>query len=392
MIVAISVRIMSAVVVNAALHRKPRGKRAVKKSSSEPVSFHLTFLVGTEYTLPEGKNSVHILRAPFFEADVDDSPFRGTDFSSRLCCIGRSIFSGSSSNITGTRMEFWTKKFNAGSTAAPDFENTWQDRLIIVTEKRVFIVTRKLTNNKGDMRPMSLRPTAFQEMEKSSNMEIVDSIPMEEISSVVLDDDTVLWSEEDHLQSELTDGAEEDKYNGSLSRYLLSASSLWKSTGSISDNATRKVSGLLSVRGLRESLAGTAARRARAELFCPSVLRISTIAAGFNHGQDYYFLVRKDGHRLLDAGGGEVPATGDDAGKLSRWLAALAERRRGEHASETLFLRMQQRLQAVWDSLPFNMGVLVLIVSNFVFTVEQVHPGLSPMVSAAVNYYSSHMQ
>jgi hypothetical protein len=36
------------------------------------------------------------------------------------------------------------------------------------------------------------------------------------------------------------------------------------------------------------------------------------------------------------------------------------------------FLRLQRRLRRAWDSYPFNIAVLVLIVSNFVFTMEQL--------------------
>jgi hypothetical protein len=355
---------MSAAVASAAAaNRRLTRQSSTKTARGEPLSFHLTFLLGRDYELPEGKNSVHVLREPFFGSEVDDSPFHNSDLSSRLCCIGKSMFRGSSTNITGTRMEFWTNKFNSVCTI-PSFENSWQDRLVVVTERRIFIITRKLDSESDDV------PTSISSLyEKDSRLlEIVDSIPMEEIASVQLEDDAP-----DDDEGESRNGQSENRvgsftHGGRLSSYILSASNLLhKSPPAPEDpNTTASIP-----HGLRESLSTPAAHSAR-ELFCPSLLRISTSPGGFNHGQTYHLLVRRDGHRQLDKSGEEVPAASDDADWLARCISALAERRRREHASETRFARMQQRLQAVWDSVPFNVAVLALITSNFVITVEQV--------------------
>jgi hypothetical protein len=56
----------------------------------EPVSFHLAFLLGNDYILPDGHDSVDVLRSPF-------------------------ISKTSKENLTGTKLEFWTKRFITSS-------------------------------------------------------------------------------------------------------------------------------------------------------------------------------------------------------------------------------------------------------------------------------------
>ena len=106
--------------------------------------------------------------------------------------------------------------------------------------------------------------------------------------------------------------------------------------------------------------------------FCEQILSISTAPAGFNHGQTYHFLLRKQDYSCTD-GDDDIPLRSSaDAEALTARLAALAARRRAESARETRFLRLQRRLRLAWNSIPFNLAVLVLIISNFVFTVEQL--------------------
>jgi hypothetical protein len=105
--------------------------------------------------------------------------------------------------------------------------------------------------------------------------------------------------------------------------------------------------------------------------FCEPILRISTLPEGFNRGQSYYFLLRAQDVPCLDDSGPIPLRTRADADALAVSLAVAAARRRGDHARETRFLRLQRRLRRAWESIPFNLAVLVLIVSNFVFTVHQ---------------------
>jgi hypothetical protein len=268
-------------------------------------------------------------------------------------------------------MEFWTKKFNSGCTV-PNFENSWQDRLVVVTERRIFIITKKFDPHSVSVCNTVQGRTSISSLyEKDSLLEIVDSIPMEEIVSVEMKDDAALHDEDEVSHNDNGNGSikgskkDASTHGKRISSYIQFASNLLNKTQSVSEDANTTAS---DIHCLRETLSTPNAQCAR-QLFCPSLLRISTSPGGFNHGQTYHFLVRRDGHRLLDKSGEEVLA---DSGRLVRWITAMADRRRREHASETRFARMQQRLQAVWDSVPFNVAVLALITSNFVFTVEQV--------------------
>jgi hypothetical protein len=106
--------------------------------------------------------------------------------------------------------------------------------------------------------------------------------------------------------------------------------------------------------------------------FCEQILSIETAPSGFNRSQTYHFILRKQDYPCVDADDYLPMQNRADASALATRLAALAARRRAESARETRFLRMQMRLCRAWNSLPFNLIVLVLIVSNFVFTVEQL--------------------
>jgi hypothetical protein len=68
---------------------------------------------------------------------------------------------------------------------------------------------------------------------------------------------------------------------------------------------------------------------------------------------------------------------------LSLWqdVGPLVGRRKGRRKGESRTLMLwclQAQLQRLWGSLSFNLVLLVLIVSNFVFTVEQALPSCSP--------------
>jgi hypothetical protein len=72
---------------------------------------------------------------------------------------------------------------------------------------------------------------------------------------------------------------------------------------------------------------------------------------------------------------GGSPDRSDDRNQLEsvfKKLSALARRRKAAYRREHRFQLLQESLQAVWNSIPFNACVLVLIVSNFAFTVQQL--------------------
>jgi hypothetical protein len=102
---------------------------------------------------------------------------------------------------------------------------------------------------------------------------------------------------------------------------------------------------------------------------------ISAKTEGFNQGQTYCFVARKQQHPYLKSGVGLITKDmfdGADLIALSEKLAKLASRYHTEFVRRNMFIGLQRRLKTVWNSIPFNLAVLTLIVSNFVFTVQQM--------------------
>ena len=306
----------------------------LSRKTGEPVSFHLAYVLGNDFVLPEGKNSVDVLRSPFLSSLSDDSSTptqqqRGSCFN-----INTGIFNRKSSNPVATKLEFWTKKFNSAQSASHDFEKTWQDRLIVVAEKRLFIITTKIAN-KADV--------------ASSDLEIVDSIPMEDIHSISLESDEGNWGDE----SAASPATPPSQFLTRTASIITSIKRKYRARPDDKETAEqdRKANQQATERNLRQSFRGapssTLGRLPCASHhndYCDSILRIETVPEGFNRGHTYYFLVRKQEHPTVDVGGGLAPLrTVADAEMLVARLRAVATRCRGEHERETRFLRMQAR-------------------------------------------------
>jgi hypothetical protein len=308
-------------------HTRSTNVKGNSEESGEPVSFHLAFILGNDFALPEGTNSVEVLRTPF-AVHSDGRPPK--------------------ENLTGTKMEFWTKKFNRASVplyVTAEQEVAWQDRLLVITDKRIFICTEKHIVKDGGKHQKS-RPTALHannERAKDSNssvasMEIVDSIPLEEITSVSIDMDSTpgVWT------NEMLHGG-------------------------------KHANPQLELQETEKSLLRFRPKSAERDGLCEPILRILTKPNEFNRGEPYYFLLRQQQCPCVDGDGSPVPLKSRaDATLLADRLAALAKRRHTEHARENRFLRLQKRLRQWWNSVPFNLLVLALIVSNFAFTVLQL--------------------
>jgi hypothetical protein len=306
-------------------------------ASGEPLSFHLAFVLGNDYVLSNGNDSVDVLRLPFISNE--GKPSR--------------------ENLTGTIMEFRAKKFN--STSLPFYnkhghDKAWQDRLLVITEKRIFIITEKAKKS-GDKKQTCCPTTLhFNDLGAkgfgSAGLEIVDSIPMEEILSVSMDmdSDPGVWRYE-----------KVDKFRQSTTNLQ----ELERNLQEIEVN-------------LRQSRP----RPTEHPEFCEPILRILTKPSKFNRGEPFYFLLGKQDFNSVEADGNvaHLHSRADAAAMTSR-IASLAARRRTEHARENRFLRLQKILRHVWSSVPFNVAVLALIASNFAFTVLQLEnrdPAMQP--------------
>ena len=274
----------------------------------ESMSFHLGFVLGDEFVLPEGCDSVDVLRLPL---------------------MGKT----STGNPAKTKMEFWTKKFNLSEEASAQ-DKAWQSRLLVITEKRIFIVSEKAID--GDSQRQIL-PRSKSLNNKSSAMEIVDSIPMEEIASISLDLATNpgTWGDEAVVDS----GRASASFRGNkIQQHTIAEQNLRLSSSP--------------------------------EPMAP-ILRILTKPSKFNRGEPYYFLLCQQDYPCIDADL-EPLCTRADAGALANRLASLAAQWRTVHARENRFNHLQTIMRDGWNSVLFNMLVLVLIISNFGFTVIQL--------------------
>ena len=249
---------------------------------NEPLSFHVTFLLGKEFALPEGKSSVDVLRMPLLASSGITSTAETPESPRRLVRMNSQLTGVKVQNLTGTRLELWTKKFKSSLAPNEDIESAWQERLVIVTDKRIFIITRK-----QDV-VQSTGHTA-----KSLEFEIVDSIPMEEIISIELDCEPGM--------SELDAPPTPPRAPSFLSLKLMQAATfLLNSRPAEEDAATAAASGDTPRTEPRRAPSGGSrgSRRPPAsEDYCEPILRIATEPGGFNHGQSYYFLLRKQARR-----------------------------------------------------------------------------------------------
>jgi hypothetical protein len=343
------------------------------ESSREPVSFHLELILGNDFSLSHRQTSVGVLRMPFQrnksqsmrpdQAENNAEPSK----SAHRRWFKRSIFDPkASSNVAGTKFEFWVKKF-CYKTPNSEVEGcAWQDKLLIVTEKRIFIVTQKEKAASKERRGS----TASVTDESNSELEIVDSIPMEEILSVQVEDEKDgKWEESstERVRNWFWEWAKQQK-----KKYysVLFEQGEENGMGQDSEKEKRKNDIEKIQSKLRLKIEDSA------QDCCDRILRITANPSGFNRGIPFFFLVKnKKPIRLvktwtelekdvLQKQGGLI--------KLANQLSTLATKRRTDHKRETRFLRFQQALQCVWDSMAFNLVVLGLIVSNFIFTVQQL--------------------
>jgi hypothetical protein len=362
-------------VATAARRASVKG-RVNMMSVGEPASFHLTLILGSEYVLPVGKNSVDVLRSPFQRAALEGAQDQPDAPAFRLIHTNSKIIQSKPPNTTGTKMELWVKKFVSSQSDSEDFDKAWQDRLLITTEKRIFIVTKKNLNSKFGTDELINSKKKSDHPESSSRLEeleIVDSIPTDEILSVSLSNDHAGQSDEvEPIQASL------------ISRSLRRAASKLNILPSHSNDKMHGIHNT-SNRAERESAdqcldrfshlsleSDTPSSSIGRENYCEPILRIATAPAGFNRGQTYHFLLRKQDYPCVEGDDAVSLRNRADAEALAARLSTLAARRRVESDRETRFLRLQRRLRSAWDSIPFNIAVLVLIVSNFAFTVEQL--------------------
>jgi hypothetical protein len=366
--------------------RRNAGKKRKDASNKSGVSFHLRLHLGEDASLPDGLTQVGWLRSPLRSKERNqESPLESNKSRKKNQNQGHNA---------GTRFEVWTKKFNNKS-------KIWQDTLLIVTERRLFIVSKKDSKTveqsaDGEESKDVLKPNDWiQPTDK--DLEIIDSIPMDEIVSVELNTDYLNkpWSPV---------FVEKDRpIEKALQKWFQSvAESLSLNIEFKSKNQKMRQQAIDAITAAEEQLkqdAGEFRQQLTSDpqnSYCEGLIRVVTDPEGFNRGHPYYFLVRKDTFKswkgTLDwkqAREGisrtlshlqrrnkqdisRARKAEDLDNKVERKLKSLAAKRRLDVKRETRFLRLQAYLQSIWNSKRFNIALLFLIVSNFVFTVQQL--------------------
>jgi hypothetical protein len=227
--------------------------------------------------------------------------------------------------------------------------------LLIATERRLFIVSSSV-----DGEPVQTVDPDFWAL--SDDLEIVDSIPLEEVESIRMGQPGNWGGDLSYARK--GDSGFLQRCSGPLAKLLFEEKK--DVADSVLDTESeRKMLGCCSHDGELESF-----------------LKITTKSLhGFNRGRPYYFTIIKDSFRSLKRPAGQNDGDTlegqDDTQKkvlerVCRELDSLADRRRTTFKREHRFQLFQEKLQAVWDSLAFNICVLILISSNFIFTVMQL--------------------
>jgi hypothetical protein len=213
---------------------------------------------------------------------------------------------------------------------------------------------------------------------KDSELEIVDSIPLEEVTSIRLEPESLVQALAGDARK-IKIGAQVDS-----STSILSAQRARKSSrkASLFSPASLLDAGPAETK-TREDKVDIAALTAKIRFFAQEsdpyhrdrILVVSTENEGFNRGQTYYFVVRNQQYPFLKSKVGVIKKDMFDSADLTALSESMiyqASKHRTDFERKNMFTRIQKLLQMVWDSIPFNLAVLALIVSNFVFTVQQM--------------------
>jgi hypothetical protein len=360
----------SAAAATAAHQQRNHVKKSDRKQTSGkewPVSFHLQLHSAVESVKHEGMNSVKFLRLPLKcppEAAAEPKMVKA------------------SLKAAGSKFEVVTKKY-VRAAAGQDNAVHLVTGLLIATDRRLFIVSNSIVR-KGDKitQPGSDFNSEPLESLESDSLEIVDSIPLEEVDSICIGGgDNKEW---DHSLP--------DKKDGCLTRFLNElfpmpnvAAVEYEGSHETEQQIEEKLEKLMSGSGR--------------ELYTDyeGFLKISTVKKkhGFNGGRPFYFMVKNNSYRSLKRMSVALDSN-KKSGALQTVLSRVSRKDSAGNKNETdlervlrelqtlttsrqlafkrlhRFRRLQGKLQEIWDSVPFNVCLLFLIVSNFVFTVQQL--------------------
>jgi hypothetical protein len=360
----------TAAAVTARRNAKKKGKGA---GNTTRASFHLQLHLGEDVSLPKGQTSIGLLRSPLLVGSNQsaEAPEETAKSHKRKKSLD---------NLIGTRFEVWAQKFNNKweQNQAPK----WQERLLIVTERRIFLASKEVAKSNNE-RSGSNQPS-------DKDLEIVDSIPMEEIISVELNDGSQKWTPVFVKKPPSLKKTMQEWFQNAAEFLNLNIKFKQMKNEQLIDDA----------RGMVESTEHNLSSEeiilqlTNEEKYFGSLIRVVTDPEGFNRGYPFYFSVKKNSYvswkgtvhwrqardgisrslsllQLKQPSKKAGPRKAEDR-KVARRLKKLATKRRLDFKRETRFLRFQAYLQGIWNSKRLNIVVLFLIVSNFILTVQQL--------------------
>jgi hypothetical protein len=364
----------------AAIERYKRGTTDLKESAGKPdvlfgqsdeeniISFHLAEMLGHDFKLPVGLNSVQYLRQSIQHTESQHETMNQTEGEELLIQKNKrsellkkqnslTNLAHQASNLahqafgnmfhnTGVTMEVWVHKLKV-KTETDMLAAEWQERLLIVSRKRLFIVMKK---NRKD--------STLDNVEEFS-LDIVDSIPLNEVDRVNIVDSNDSESE-----------ASRSNHCSAIGMIYSCIAFIEKLSMTIPDQGqsilrNRDTGSKLQERSekLLHQDEDTAAQIAQGK-----ILRITTVAGGFNNGQPYYFSNLCNLH--CKNSNPQHSQQQDAIQAFVREMNDLTKTYKELHAVETRFERLQANLKSIWGSFYCNILILVIIVSNFVFTIR----------------------
>jgi hypothetical protein len=358
-------------------------EKSVDASKNAPVSFHLRLQFGPNFT-HKSMSSVQFLRLPFLKS------FPNADSHNLEKSEAEAL-----AKAAGTRYEVFIRRVkhvpipgeknskhgigHGASQDSPDTEHHVHrppelsvEELLIATDKRLFIVLAVSDNTGENSKDGEIMKGAGVSgfWASSCQLEIVESIPLEEVDTISM------WKEDEAKDVNTVDrGLQGSK---SLSELF------FECFGSFVECFSQQASNDSSGTTVDDSFLSKFSDEHAAPF--EGGLKITTSQkSAFHRGRPFYFMVKKDSWNTTtppkkskekdNAKSKEKDNAQEHTRhlhKVCRKLKVLADKRKRIYARENRFQLLQETLQAMWDSIPFNILVLLLIVSNFVFTVLQL--------------------
>ena len=352
-------------------------EKGVDASMNAPVSFHLRLQLGPNFT-HNSISSVQFLRLPFLKSfpNADSHGLEKSEAEALAKAAGTRyevfirrvkhvpiLMPGEKKSIHGSEHGASPKSLDPEHHAEHTPPELGFKELLIITEKRLYIVSGNTGQNNEDDKIMK-EAGASGFWASSYQLEIVESIPLEQVDTVSMwkNDEATDVNASDHQPRSLKSLSE--SLYGCLD---LIAKCLNQQTAEVNDPGTTSDDSFLS--------------KFSDELEDPSFeggLKITTKKDGFHGGRPFYFMVKKDSWKSTmrpqksNEKDQDASTNARHLHTVCRKLEVLADIRKTIYSHEHRFQLLQETLQAMWDSIPFNISVLLLIVSNFVFTVLQL--------------------